>query len=394
MTASTIALLVAAGKSERTQTELPKPYLLLGGEPLLRRSVKTFLNQPGIDGVRVVIRREHHMYYKKSVDGLTLFPCVIGGETRQESVRRGLESLIHRKPKYVLVHDIARPFASPMLIARMLAAVRQHRSAIPALPVFDTLKRACPRGLLQTVDREAIYTAQTPQAFDYETLLEAHRRFADQNHTDDAALMEKAGVPVALVEGDADNVKITAKKDITRMESMIAMHSETRTGMGFDVHPLKKHDPETPVSQQIIKLCGAKIPFTHFLEGHSDADVGLHALVDAMLGAMSAGDIGMHFPPDDRKWQGAESERFVLYAYEMLKGRGGELLHLDITLICERPRISEYRQQMAAHLAQLLKLDSSRVSIKATTTERLGFTGRGEGIAAQAVVTIRVPHHA
>ena len=391
MSEKTIALLVAGGKSERMQADMPKPYLPLGEETLLKRTVSAFLSHPGIDGVRVVIRREHHPLYRKAIEGLTLFPCVIGGEARQDSVRLGLESIAHRQPKYVLVHDIARPMVSHALISRVLEALEKNAAVIPALPVADTIKRAANGRIAETIQRDGLVAVQTPQGFHFDALLAAHQRFKGEQLTDDAALLEKAGSPVTLVEGDAANSKITTAADWKHMQNMLAHQLETRTGFGYDVHPLKSHDPDTPVAKQHINLCGVKIPFTHYLVGNSDADVGLHALVDAILGTISAGDIGMHFPPDDRKWQGADSSRFLLHAYEMLKQRGGELVHLDVTLVCEKPKVGPYRSQMVEHITQLLKLQPGRVSVKATTTEKLGFTGRGEGIAAQAVATVRVP---
>ena len=387
----TIALLVAAGKSERMQADVPKPYLQLGDENLMRRTVKAFLNHPEIDGVRVVIRREHHALYKQAIGNLTLFPCVIGGDTRQESVRLGLESLVHRGPRYVLVHDIARPLASPELISRVLGALKSHTGAIPALPITDTVKRMIKGRSTETIGREHLYTVQTPQGFHFNELLAAHQKLRGQALTDDAALIEKIGGNVTLVEGDSQNIKITTQSDLKHMQDIISMNSETRVGMGYDVHPLQPHRADTPLTQQNIKLCGVDVPFTHFLAGHSDADVGLHALVDAILGSIGNGDIGVHFPPEDRKWKGADSSRFLLHAYELLRNRGGEIIHLDVTLICERPKISPYREQMIAHISQLLELPPDRISIKATTTEKLGFLGRGEGIAAQAVATVKLP---
>jgi len=391
MSEQTIALLVAAGKSERMQSDLPKPYIQLGDHTLLHHTVKAFMQHPQIDGVRVVIRREHHPLYRRAIEGLTIFPCVIGGDTRQESVRLGLESIAHRNPKRVLVHDIARPLTSPELISRVIKALDDHPAAIPALPMTDTVKRVQGGRVSETVSREQLYSVQTPQGFHYPTLLAAHHRLRGESLPDDAALIEKTGGTVAMVEGDPDNIKITTSQDLKRMQTLLSLNTEIRTGMGYDVHQLKLRDTDTPLNRQTIKLCGVRIPFTHYLVGHSDADVGLHALVDAILGAIGAGDIGMHFPPDDRKWQGADSERFLLHAYELLSNRGGELVHLDVTLICERPKIAPYREQMVNHIAQILKLSPDRVSVKATTTEKLGFTGREEGIAAQAVATVRLP---
>lgn len=391
MTEKTIALLVAAGNSQRMQSGVAKPYLHLGKEPLIYHAVKAFLSHPKIDGVRVVIKREHHALYKKAIEGLTLFPCVIGGESRQASVRLGLESIAHRKPERVLIHDIARPLASHALISRVLDALETQQAVIPALPITDTVKRIGNSTVQETVNREGLYAVQTPQGFHYAALLKAHQQFASESLTDDAALMEKLGASVGIVAGESDNFKITTDEDLQRMQAMLATHEEIRVGQGFDVHAFKAHDADTPVARQQIKLCGVKIPHTHYLVGHSDADVGMHALVDAILGAIGAGDIGVHFSPDDRRWQGADSSRFLLHAYELLKAKGGDIVHLDLTFICERPKISEHRAAMIHHVAQLLKLAEDRVSIKATTTEKLGFTGRNEGLAAQAVATVRLP---
>lgn len=387
----TIALLVAAGFSERMNASIPKPYMPIGDENVMKRAVKAFLNHPDIDGVRVVIRREHHPLYRKAIEGLTLFPCVIGGKTRQESVWHGLESLIQHKPAKILIHDVARPLVDKTLISRVLEKIQTGTAVIPALSIADTVKRIANDAKPETIDRKNLYTVQTPQGFIYEELLDLHRQYAKESLTDDAGLYEKAGRSLTMVEGNANNIKITTEKDLERMHGSLGLLFETRTGMGYDVHPLKSHDADTPVQQQVIKLCGIKIPHTHYLQGVSDADVGLHAIVDAILGAINAGDIGQHFPPDDLKWQGADSSRFLIHAYELLRQRGGELVNMDVTLICERPKISTYRDQMTQHIAQLLKVSADRISIKATTTEKLGFEGRGEGVAAQAIVSVRLP---
>ncbi|NCY23540.1 MAG: bifunctional 2-C-methyl-D-erythritol 4-phosphate cytidylyltransferase/2-C-methyl-D-erythritol 2,4-cyclodiphosphate synthase [Alphaproteobacteria bacterium] len=387
----TIALIVAAGKSERMQSDTPKQYLLLNRESILRRTVKTFLSHPMIDGVRVVIRREHHMAYKREVEGLTLFPCVMGGDSRQESVRRGLESLRHRMPRNVLIHDVARPMVSHALITRTIEALENHEAVLPALPITDTVKRASGGTVAETLPREELFTVQTPQGFHYEAILAAHEKLRGQALPDDAALVEKLGGKVTLIAGEADNFKLTTEADYNRMRTMLSNDTETRVGIGYDVHVMQPFGPDTPVARQYIKLCGIKIPFTHYLVGHSDADVGMHALVDAIFGALGDGDIGTHFPPDDQKWKGADSDRFLLHAYERVAARGGRIGHLDVTIVCEKPKISPHREIMAQHIAQMLKLDISRVSVKATTTEKLGFTGRGEGIAAQAVASIILP---
>ncbi len=387
----TIALLVAAGHSERMGGGVPKPYLSLGSESILQRTVKAFLAHPDIDGVRVVIRREHHPYYRKAIGGLTIIPCVIGGSSRQESVRLGLESLAEHKPDRVLVHDIARPLVSRALISRVLAGLNKHQAVIPVIAINDTIKRVENGMVAGTIERAGVVQVQTPQAFDYKMLVDAHKQAIGKELTDDAAVCELAGIKIFTVDGENENFKITNAEDLKRMENNLIMNSETRVGIGYDVHVLAEHDVETPVIQQNIKLCGVKIPFSHYLVGHSDADVGLHAIVDAILGAISAQDIGAHFPPTDPKWQGADSERFLLHAYGLLKNRGGELVNIDVTLICERPKISVHRETMIEHIANILKIEKHRISVKATTTEKLGFAGRGEGVAAQAVATVRLP---
>lgn len=386
-----VALLVAGGTSQRMGSAVPKPYIDMGGETLLRRSIKAFLGHPDIDGVRVVIRREHHAMYKKSAENLNMFACVVGGETRQASVRKGLESLIYANPEKVLVHDVARPMVSKALITNVLKAIKPGCAVVPCLPVTDTVRRMEDGAAPITVPRDNLYTIQTPQGFMYDELKVLHEQYENTPVTDDAALFEKDGKGIIRVQGEANNIKVTQDEDIIQMQTAMGLLYETRTGMGYDVHALKPHRPDTQASRQTITLCGVKIPHTHYLEGFSDADVGLHAAVDAILGGISAGDIGQHFPQDDPTWQGADSSRFLMHAYQLLKHRGGELTHLDITLLCEKPKISHYRIQMRNHIAGLLKVSEDRVSIKATTTEKLGFTGRSEGIAAQAVATVKLP---
>lgn len=387
----TIALLVAAGQSERMGGGLPKPYIQVGEESILKRTIKAFLNHPDIDGVRVVIRREHHPLYRKATEGLSIIPCVIGGNSRQESVRLGLESLAHHQPERVLVHDIARPFVSKELISRITERLDSSKAVIPVIYIYDTIKRIINGKVSETIARDGVARVQTPQGFDYAALVAAHKQAAGKNLTDDAAVCELADIPISAVEGEIENFKITTPGDLIQMENYLSLNSETRVGMGYDVHALALHEAETPLAQQSVKLCGVRIPFSHHLVGHSDADVGLHALVDAILGAISAEDIGEHFSPHDRKWQGADSERFLLHAYELLRSRGGELVNIDVTLICEKPKVSPHRKEMIEHIAKILKIDTHRISIKATTTERLGFAGRGEGIAAQAIATVRLP---
>lgn len=387
MKIETIALIVAAGESSRFGAEPPKPYIRLGEKAVLRHSIDTFLSHPGIGGVRVVISRPHHPLYRRHVmRDLSIFPCVIGGATRQESVRRGLESIARANPTYVLIHDAARPLLNHALIDRVLESLKTHSAALPTLPIVDTLRRD---GKL--VDREHLLAAQTPQGFRFDDILAAHRSLRGKNLTDDIALAEAAGLTVGVVAGERRNLKLTTQEDLPFMEALATPPFETRVGTGIDIHPFVAHDANTPPAQRTVTLCGVKIPHEFRLHGHSDADAGLHALVDAILGAIGAGDIGQHFPPDDRTWAGADSSRFLIHAYQMLKTKGGDIVNIDITILGEKPRIAPFREQMVNRIADMLKLSPDRINIKATTTEKLGFLGRGEGLGAQAAVAVKLP---
>lgn len=374
---STIALVVAAGSGTRFGLGKPKQYALLGGKPMLRHSLETLLKHKGIDAVAVVISREHHDLYEAATTGLTLLPSIDGGKERQDSVRLGLKALAKHKPARVLVHDAARPGLSSELLDRLLAS--DATAVIPALPMVDTVRDT--KG--NTLDRNSLYRVQTPQCFDYAKLVELHEN-ARVTVTDDAGLFEAAGLEVATVIGDPQNEKITTLEDWERMQKLHEANLEVRVGSGYDVHAF------TPSKKQVT-ICGINIPHSAGLEGHSDADVGLHALVDALLGAASEGDIGVHFPPSDKKWKGADSGQFVTYTRDLIRNKGGVIQHVDITIICEKPKITPHREQMRERIAELLELDVSRVSVKATTTEKLGFTGREEGIAAQAIATLKLP---
>lgn len=394
----TIALIVAAGNSERFGGNVPKPYIMLGGKPVLRHSIDTFLNHPKIDGVRVVINRKHHMLYKKITRDISIFPPVFGAARRQDSVRLGLEALAHRNPQYVLIHDAARPLIDHATIDRVLEALKHGPAVLPCIPIQDTVRQINSLPLegegshMVLLDRSKLSAAQTPQGFHFEMILDAHRKLAEQEFTDDIALAGALSTRVTSVAGDERNMKLTTTNQLPLFYAMLAPAAsvpsapaqETRVGMGFDVHPF-----DTSPDKQIT-LCGLKLPHTHALKGHSDADVGLHALVDALLGTMGEGDIGQHFPCNDPKWKGADSQQFLLHATSLLKQRQGEIVNIDLTFIGEEPKISPYRDAMRQQLATLLKLDIRRVNIKATTTEKLGFLGRSEGLAAQAVVTVRI----
>jgi 2-C-methyl-D-erythritol 4-phosphate cytidylyltransferase/2-C-methyl-D-erythritol 2,4-cyclodiphosphate synthase len=378
-----VALVVASGRGERFGGDRPKQYLPLAGKPLLRHCLERFCRHPGIDGVRTVVHPDDAALYVAAADGLELLDPVPGGATRQESVRLGLESLAERSPELVLIHDGVRPLPAPAVIERVLQGLRAHAAVLPALPVTDTLKRGHDGTVAGTLDRTGLYRAQTPQGFVYEAILQAHRRFAGAAMTDDAALAEAHGLAVALVPGDEDNVKVTEPADLARAERLLGASLRCCAGLGFDVHRLAPGEG--------ILLLGVRIPGPLRLLGHSDADVGLHALTDALLGALGAGDIGSHFPPSEARWAGADSAIFLRHARDLVTAAGGRIDHVDVTLICEQPRIGPHRAAMTARVAELLGLPPDRVSVKATTTEHLGFTGRGEGIAAQAVATVRLP---
>ncbi len=384
----TVALVVAAGRGSRfAGGGLPKQYAPLGGRVVLRHSLERFARHPRIDQVRAVIHPDDRALYDQAALGLKLAEPVGGGATRQESVRRGLESLEEIAPEAVLIHDGARPFVSAGVIDRVLDGLGAAVGAIAALPVTDTLKRGG-AGLIQaTVERGSLWRAQTPQGFRYAEILTAHRAAAGTQLTDDAAVAEQANLSVALVEGAPENIKITTQDDLARAERWLTGgQDETHVAQGFDVHRFAAGDH--------VMLCGVRIPHENGLAGHSDADVGLHALTDAILGALGAGDIGSHFPPSEARWRDADSALFVRHARELVARRGGRIGHVDVTLICERPKIGPHREAMVARIAELLGIAPDQVSVKATTTEGLGFTGRGEGIAAQAAATLRLPGRA
>ena len=375
----TVALVVGAGEGQRFGGELPKQYHLLAGVAVMRRSLKAFMDHPDVSVVQAVIHPNHHELYDAAVQGLALPVPVDGGATRQGSVLNGLESLNADEPSTVLIHDAARPLVDPGVISRVLAALQTSPGAIPALAVADTLKRSDGQFVETTVDRQGLWRAQTPQGFHYQNILAAHRQAGGDELTDDAAVAERAGLAVAIVEGSEDNVKVTRTGDMVRAERILGA-GETRTGLGFDVHRFGPGDH--------VMLCGVKVPHEFGLEGHSDADVGLHAVTDALLGAIGEGDIGTHFPPSDPQWKGTESDIFLRHAGDMIAGKGGRISNIDVTLICEQPKISPHRAAMIKRMAEILRITEHRISIKATTTERLGFTGRGEGIAAQAAATV------
>ena len=384
------AVLVAGGSGARFGLAVPKQYLPLAGMSVLRRALLPFVDRPDIDPVVVVVSPRHQDTAGRAVAGLPVRLLPLAGSERQDTVRNALEWLAAQPsvPDGVVVHDAARPLVTAALLDRVLASVGPEQGAIAAVPVRDTLKRGTgdPARIAATVHRSGLWQAQTPQAFPFGPLLAAHRALATTPVTDDAALAEQAGLPVALVEGDARNFKITHTEDLAMAEALLASPATGSipcTGTGYDVHRLVPGDGMT--------LCGVPIRAPFRLSGHSDADVGLHALTDAILGAIADGDIGSHFPPSDPQWRGASSDRFLSHALERVGVYEGRLAHIDVTLVCERPKIGPHRQAMRERIAAITGLPLGRVSVKATTSERLGFTGREEGIAALASATVLVP---
>lgn len=382
------AVIVAAGRGLRAGVGGPKQFRDLGGRSVLARALEPFCAHGDIAEVQPVCNPQDRAAFDAATSGLSMRAPVAGGATRQASVRAGLEALAADPPEIVLVHDAARPFVSPDLIARAVAAARAHGAAIPVIPVADTIKVVDGHGrVTATPERAGLRVAQTPQAFRYDALLSAHRRAAQDGRddfTDDAALAEWAGLTVATFEGDARNMKLTTAEDFLREEARIAAtQGDIRAGQGFDTHAFGPGDH--------VMICGVRLAHDRGLVGHSDADVGLHAVVDALLGALAEGDIGAHFPPSDPRWKGASSDLFLKYAAERVAARGGAIAHLDVTIVCEAPRVGPHREAMRARIAAIAGIAVSRVAVKATTTEHLGFTGRGEGIAALASATIRLP---
>ena len=373
----TAAVLLAAGTGTRFGADLPKQYHRIAGQPVLRHAARALaaavdLRQPVGDPVAIAA----------ALEGIEHLPPVRGGATRQDSVRAGLDALAAHAPGRVLVHDGARPHIPAGLIDALWAALDRYPGAIPAVPLADTIKRAAQGLIAATVPRDHLFRAQTPQAFDFAVLHALHAT-VPPGATDDASILEAAGRPVALVAGSDDNIKLTFPEDLMRLERILAATLYPRVGTGYDVHILAPH-------RKLI-LCGIDVPHDLGLDGHSDADVGIHALCDAIYGALAEGDIGRHFPPSQAQWKDADSARFLRHAAQRIAARGGRLLNADITLICEKPKIAPHAAAMMQRLADLLETDVSRISVKATTTERLGFTGRMEGIAAQAVATVLLP---
>ncbi|MCF6197807.1 MAG: bifunctional 2-C-methyl-D-erythritol 4-phosphate cytidylyltransferase/2-C-methyl-D-erythritol 2,4-cyclodiphosphate synthase [Hyphomicrobiaceae bacterium] len=386
----TVLLIVAAGRGMRAGGEIPKQYQQLAGQAVLTHTLEALKGHPLISHMLTIIHPDDIELYEAATRpfGINLLPPVFGGETRQKSVLKGLLALEELNPDLVLIHDAARPFISPRLITHTIEALAHHEAVLPAVPVTDTIKQAKNETIMQTVDRQNLFAAQTPQGFKFPLILDLHKRADLENNvdfTDDASLAEGAGVKVQLVKGSPRNTKLTTKRDMEMAELVLANTSkmETRFGSGFDVHAFEEGDGVT--------LCGIKIPFDRQLKGHSDADVAMHALTDALYGALGKGDIGQHFPPSDIQWKGVASSVFLKHAVELVTKRGGKIINTDLTIICEQPKISPHQEAMRQNISKIIGIEAHRIAIKATTTEGLGFTGRKEGIAAQAIANISLP---
>src|SRR6202008_931053 len=384
----TAAILVAAGRGLRAGAGGPKQYRSIGGQTGIFRAMEAFCAHRGGAGVRPGLHADDFQMFNHAVSGLVYQPPTNGGATRQASVHAGLEALASQKPDIVLIHDAARPFVTEAVISRAIDAAGRTGAAIPAVTVADTIKLVGAAGDVEaTPERARLRIAQAPEAFRYDVILEAHRRAVREGRndfTDDAALAEWAGLTVATFEGDPANMKLTTPEDFLREEARLAAQlGDIRTGTGYDVHAFGAGDH--------LMICGVRVPHTRGFLAHSDGDVGLHAMVDAILGALADGDIGSHFPPSDPKWKGASSDQFLKYAVDRVAARGGRIANLEVTMICERPKIGPLRDTMRAKIAEISGVNISRIAVKATTSERLGFTGREEGIAATASATIRLP---
>jgi len=383
---SVAALIVAAGQGSRLRGSVAKQYLTLNNSTILRETVKNFTEHPQVDYVTVVINYKDLNLYKKSVKSLKVTKPVEGGKTRQDSVRLGLNGLKKLLPKKVLIHDAARPFIEKKYITKVIAELDKKPGAILAIPTSDTLKlfKKNPNSLI-TISRKNIIQSQTPQGFHYNKIRKAHNDLKRYRVTDDAAVAEKAEIPVKIIKGDPQNFKITTKEDYMRAKKIAKIKSSLessniRIGQGFDVHGF--------VSGNFVTLYGVKIKHGMALSGHSDADVGLHSITDAILGALAMGDIGQHFPSSKKKWKNASSLIFLNFSLDALKKNNGKIINLDSTIICESPRIDKWRRRIVERLSKILKIEKSKISIKGTTTDKLGFLGRKEGIAVQSIVSI------
>ncbi len=383
-------IIVAAGSGSRLSSSIPKQYIKINGKTIIRHSLDIFYSMPNLKNTYVVINPNHQELYNQSVKGLDNIEFCEGGTTRQESVYNGLKAIKSAKDDdIILIHDAARPFIKKGEINNLIQATKVAKAATLAVMVVDTMRRGDKNNVAQeNVKRDNLWAIQTPQAFNYGLIKQAHD-ICDKNkqYTDDSAIISDMGIDVKLVKGSMKNFKITTKEDLYMAERLLPTNVVTRTGQGFDVHAF---DNNINDDVQNIKLCGVDIEYNRKLKGHSDADVGLHALTDAILGAIAEGDIGLHFPPSNNNFKNMDSAIFLEHAIKLLRDKGGKIINADITLICEEPKIGKYRGKITKRVANILEVSDNCINIKATTTEKLGFTGRKEGIAAQAIVSINM----
>ena len=386
------ALITSSGRGQRFNSEgIPKQYLPIAGISILRHSILAFLNHPKIDNVICVIHPDDINLYEEAVIGLDLLDPVYGGETRQISVRNGLEALQEYKPDKVLIHDSVRPFVSRRIIDGTLEKLETHPAVIPAVAVEDTIKKYSDGKIEWTLERQDLWRAQTPQGFIYDDIISSHQAFKNVSFTDDAALNEYAGIPVAIIPGSQNNFKITTKEDYERAQHLAyafnkKIKEEIRSGTGFDVHEFENHKD----GESSIKLCGIKIEHDKAIKAHSDGDVAIHAIIDSLLGAVAMGDIGDHFPDNDPKYKNFDSAKMLKEVLRILRKKGASVINIDLTIIAQKPKISQFKIRMKENIAKILDIDPTRVNVKATTTENLGFIGRQEGIAANAIASVKI----
>jgi len=390
-----VALITASGRGSRFSLGgegIPKQYMPLAGVPMLRHTILSFLNHPKIDDVMCTIHPDDVTLYEEATIGLDLLNPVFGGQTRQISVHNGLEALKEYNPQKILIHDGARPFTTKRVINGILEKLETHPAVIPAIAIEDTIKKYRNGKIEWTLERENLWRAQTPQGFIYKDILNAHKSLKHMNFTDDAALDEYCGIPVAIVPGSQNNFKITTEEDYERAKRIITMRiedvkEEVRCGIGYDVHAFRDRKEG---ENGFIKIAGCEVKFDKQVEAHSDGDAAIHAVIDALLGSIGEGDIGEHFSDKDAKWENCDSKEMLRITNHMIRKRGARILNIDLTVICEAPKISKYKKQMEETIADTLNIKSERVNLKATTTEKLGFLGRKEGIAAHAICSVSV----
>ncbi len=390
-----IALITAGGRGSRFSLEgegIPKQYMPLAGVPMIRHTILAFLNHPKIDDVICTIHPDDVKLYEEAIIGLDLLNPVFGGKTRQISVHNGLEALKEYNPEKVLIHDAARPFVTKRVINGVLEKLETHPAVIPAIAIEDTIKKYRDGKIEWTLERDNLWRAQTPQGFIYKDILKSHKTLRNMNFTDDAALDEYCGIPVAIIPGSQNNFKITTQEDYERAKRIVAMRvdnvkEEVRCGIGYDVHAFRDRKEG---EDGFIKIAGCEIKHNRKIKAHSDGDVAIHAIIDALLGSVGEGDIGEHFSDKDAKWENCDSREMLRITNNILRKKGAKILNIDITIICETPKISKYKKQMEEIIAQTLNIKSERVNVKATTTEKLGFLGREEGIAADAICSVSI----